>query len=49
MLITAGTTVTQTYLFREYLFWKTYNSLQYRAVSIPADKAVGAEDSRIVQ
>lgn len=35
--------------YREYLFWKTYNSLQYRAVSIPADKAVGVEDSRIVQ
>lgn len=35
--------------YREYLFWKTYNSLQYRAVSIPADKAVGAEDNRIVQ
>jgi hypothetical protein len=34
---------------REYLFWKTYNSLQYRAVSIPADKAVGMEDRRIAQ
>lgn len=29
--------------YREYLFWKTYNSLQYRAVTLP-DKAtvVGA-------
>lgn len=25
--------------YREYLFWKTYNSLQYRAVTLP-DKAV---------
>lgn len=35
--------------YREYLFWKTYNSLQYKAVSIPADKAIGVEDNRIVQ
>lgn len=35
--------------YREYLFWKTYNSLQYRTVSVPAEKGVGAEDNRIVQ
>lgn len=34
--------------YREYLLWKTYNSLQYRAVAMPAEKAIGAEDSRIV-
>ncbi|XP_069676892.1 high affinity copper uptake protein 1 isoform X2 [Periplaneta americana] len=34
--------------YREYLFWKTYNSLQYRAVSVPAEKGVVAEDNRIV-
>lgn len=26
--------------YREYLFWKTYNSLQYRAVTIPDKSAV---------
>ncbi|XP_066999158.2 high affinity copper uptake protein 1 isoform X2 [Anabrus simplex] len=35
--------------YREYLFWKTYNSLQYRSVSMPAEKGVVAEDNRIVQ
>lgn len=34
--------------YREYLFWKTYNSLQYRSVSMPAEKGVVAEDNRIV-
>jgi hypothetical protein len=37
------------YCFREYLFWKTYSSLQYRAVSVPAEKRIVAEDNRIVQ
>lgn len=26
--------------YREYLFWKTYNALQYRAVSLPDKNAV---------
>lgn len=26
--------------YREYLFWKTYNSLQYRAVTLPDKTAV---------
>lgn len=26
--------------YREYLFWKTYNSLQYRAVTLPDKSAV---------
>ncbi|KAJ8984646.1 hypothetical protein NQ317_009874 [Molorchus minor] len=34
--------------FREYLFWRTYNSLQYRAVSIP-DKGSTSEDNQVVQ
>lgn len=34
--------------FREYLFWRTYNALQYRAVSIP-DKGTPAEDTQVVQ
>lgn len=25
--------------FREYLFWKSYNAIQYRSVQIPLDKA----------
>lgn len=37
--------------YREYLFWKTYNSLQYRSVRFPAEKPVtsSSEDNRIVQ
>lgn len=35
--------------YREYLFWKTYNALQYRSVSMPAEKGVVTEDNRIVQ
>ncbi|XP_011137725.1 high affinity copper uptake protein 1 isoform X2 [Harpegnathos saltator] len=35
--------------YREYLFWKTYNSLQYRSVTVPNEKNVVAEDSRVVQ
>lgn len=33
--------------FREYLFWKTYNSLQYRAVAIP-EKNPSHEEPQIV-
>lgn len=36
------------YLRREYLFWKTYNALQYRAVTLP-EKGVVSEDNQIVQ
>ncbi|XP_076228158.1 copper transporter 1A isoform X2 [Nomia melanderi] len=35
--------------YREYLFWKTYNALQYRSVTMPAEKNVVAEDNRVVQ
>ncbi|KAK0179735.1 hypothetical protein PV327_005458 [Microctonus hyperodae] len=35
--------------YREYLFWKTYNALQYRSVTMPAGKNVVAEDNRVVQ
>ncbi|KZC07807.1 PREDICTED: high affinity copper uptake protein 1 [Dufourea novaeangliae] len=34
--------------YREYLFWKTYNALQYRSVTMPAEKNVVAEDNRVV-
>ncbi|XP_044258999.1 high affinity copper uptake protein 1 isoform X2 [Tribolium madens] len=34
--------------YREYLFWKTYNALQYRAVTLP-EKGVVSEDNQIVQ
>ncbi|KAG5892643.1 hypothetical protein JTB14_025439 [Gonioctena quinquepunctata] len=34
--------------FREYLFWKTYNSLQYRAVTLP-DKTTTTEEPQVVQ
>ncbi|XP_023025440.1 copper transporter 1A isoform X2 [Leptinotarsa decemlineata] len=34
--------------FREYLFWRTYNSLQYRAVTLP-DKATTTEEPQVVQ
>lgn len=35
--------------YREYLFWRTYNTLQYRSVSMPPEKGVVSEDNRIVQ
>lgn len=35
--------------YREYLFWRTYNALQYRSVSMPQEKNVVAEDNRVVQ
>ncbi|CAG9818366.1 unnamed protein product [Phaedon cochleariae] len=34
--------------FREYLFWKTYNTLQYRAVTIP-EKGTTSEEPQVVQ
>ncbi|XP_019871177.1 high affinity copper uptake protein 1-like isoform X2 [Aethina tumida] len=34
--------------YREYLFWKQYNALQYRAVSIP-EKNNTTEDNQVVQ
>ncbi|XP_011685362.1 PREDICTED: high affinity copper uptake protein 1 isoform X1 [Wasmannia auropunctata] len=34
--------------YREYLFWKTYNALQYRSVTVPNEKNVVAEDNRVV-
>ncbi|KAF7286773.1 copper transporter 1A isoform X2 [Rhynchophorus ferrugineus] len=34
--------------YREYLFWKTYNALQYRAVSLP-DKATAPDEPQVVQ
>ncbi|XP_076626481.1 copper transporter 1A isoform X2 [Colletes latitarsis] len=33
--------------YREYLFWKTYNALQYRSVKMP-EKNVVAEDNRVI-
>ncbi|XP_058795678.1 high affinity copper uptake protein 1-like [Phymastichus coffea] len=33
--------------YREYLFWKTYNALQYRSVSMPQEKT--NDDNRIIQ
>ncbi|CAH0553665.1 unnamed protein product [Brassicogethes aeneus] len=33
--------------YREYLFWKQYNALQYRAVSIP-EKGTTPEDNQVV-
>lgn len=35
--------------YREYLFWKTYNALQYRAVSVPEKNVVSEESNRVVQ
>ncbi|XP_015605806.1 high affinity copper uptake protein 1 isoform X2 [Cephus cinctus] len=35
--------------YREYLFWKTYNALQYRSVTMPQEKNVVAEDNQVVQ
>lgn len=37
------------FFFREYLFWKTYNSLQYRSVETPATKNAVPEDNNVVQ
>ncbi|XP_057326983.1 high affinity copper uptake protein 1 isoform X1 [Microplitis mediator] len=34
--------------YREYLFWKTYNTLQYRSVTAPPEKNPTTEDSRVV-
>ncbi|XP_012251818.2 high affinity copper uptake protein 1 isoform X1 [Athalia rosae] len=34
--------------YREYLFWRTYNALQYRSVSMPPEKNVVSEDNRVV-
>ncbi|XP_030748858.1 high affinity copper uptake protein 1-like isoform X2 [Sitophilus oryzae] len=34
--------------YREYLFWKTYNALQYRSVSLP-DKGAVSDEPQIVQ
>ncbi|KAL1132031.1 hypothetical protein AAG570_011639 [Ranatra chinensis] len=34
--------------FREYLFWKTYNSLQYSSVQMPIDKSL-SDCNRVVQ
>lgn len=34
--------------FREYLFWKTYNSLQYRAVSMPEKNSIPEGNERVV-
>ncbi|XP_046477584.1 high affinity copper uptake protein 1 isoform X2 [Neodiprion pinetum] len=34
--------------YREYLFWRTYNALQYRSVSMPQEKNVVSEDNRVV-
>ncbi|XP_051167061.1 high affinity copper uptake protein 1-like isoform X1 [Leptopilina boulardi] len=34
--------------YREYLFWRTYNALQYRSVTMPQEKNVVAEDNRVV-
>ncbi|KAJ8920406.1 hypothetical protein NQ315_005272 [Exocentrus adspersus] len=35
--------------FREYLFWRTYNALQYRAVTIPDKATTAAEEPQVVQ
>jgi len=37
--------------YRENLFWKSYNALQYRAVTVPAEKpnAAPEDNSRVVQ
>ncbi|XP_050303662.1 high affinity copper uptake protein 1 isoform X2 [Anthonomus grandis grandis] len=34
--------------YREFLFWKTYNALQYKAVSLP-DKATVPDEPQVVQ
>lgn len=35
--------------YREYLFWKTYNTLQYRSVTVPPGKNVVNENNQVVQ
>uniref|UniRef100_A0A1B6I9I9 Copper transport protein n=1 Tax=Homalodisca liturata TaxID=320908 RepID=A0A1B6I9I9_9HEMI len=35
--------------YREYLFWKTYNSLQYRSVDVPTNKNTAPEENSVVQ
>lgn len=35
--------------YREFLFWRTYNALQYRAVNMPQQKTVVTEDNQVVQ
>ncbi|XP_071441433.1 high affinity copper uptake protein 1 isoform X2 [Hetaerina americana] len=36
--------------YREYLFWRSYNSIQYRSVTTPDEKgSIGTSDHRIVQ
>ncbi|XP_060525943.1 high affinity copper uptake protein 1 isoform X2 [Cylas formicarius] len=34
--------------YREYLFWKTYNALQYRAVNLP-DQGSVPDDNQVIQ
>ncbi|XP_063708960.1 high affinity copper uptake protein 1 [Culicoides brevitarsis] len=34
--------------YREHLFWKSYNALQYRAVTLPEKNVVTQEDNRVV-
>lgn len=34
--------------YREYLFWKTYHSLQYRSVQVPVKKNVVSADEQVV-
>jgi copper transporter 1 len=34
--------------YREYLFWKSYNALQYRAVTVPEKNVVNEENGRTV-
>uniref|UniRef100_A0A1B6IF45 Copper transport protein n=1 Tax=Homalodisca liturata TaxID=320908 RepID=A0A1B6IF45_9HEMI len=34
--------------YREYLFWKTYNSLQYRSVDVPTNKNTAPEENSVV-
>uniref|UniRef100_A0A1B6M061 Copper transport protein n=1 Tax=Graphocephala atropunctata TaxID=36148 RepID=A0A1B6M061_9HEMI len=35
--------------YREYLFWKTYNSLQYRSVEAPVNKNTVPENNSVAQ
>lgn len=35
--------------YREYLFWKTYHSLQYRSVQVPVKKSVVSTEEQVVQ
>uniref|UniRef100_A0A336LNW1 Copper transport protein n=1 Tax=Culicoides sonorensis TaxID=179676 RepID=A0A336LNW1_CULSO len=34
--------------YREHLFWKSYNALQYRAVTLPEKNVVSEDSSRVV-